>query len=524
MTAAEAQWTPKHNPWAIAITVSLATFMEVLDASVANVSLPHIAGSLSVGQDESTWVLTSYLVSNAIVLPLSGWLANKFGRKRFYMTCVALFTLTSMLCGAAPSLGWLVFFRVLQGLGGGGLAPVEQAILTDTFPASKRGTAFAIYGMTVILAPAVGPTLGGLITDYLSWRWVFFINIPVGILSLLLSSRLVEDPPHVTAARDKAGPIDLTGLLLITAGLASLEIVLDKGQSEDWFATRYIVVCSLVAAVCLVAAVVWEWNHEHPIVDVRLFRSRSFALSNLLMLSAGLVHYAATLTLPQFLQNIMRYSAADAGRVLSPGGLVVVLLMPLMGLGLSKLDTRKLAALGFFTLGVSLLVTARTLSTEIDFGTAVLLRAFQCAGVAFLFVPVSTLAFDQMDTTKRNSASGIVNLSRNLGGDIGIALVTTFFARRIQVHQSHLVEHLTLFDRPFAITFERLVAARTYAGATLAHAREQVLALVAQSTQRQAAVLSYLDGMWLIGLLALGMVPLVFLTNRPQPGGATAEH
>src|SRR5512146_1569493 len=285
MAPAEPQgFTGGHNPWVVAMTVTLATFMEILDTSIANVSLPHIAGNLSVSQDESTWVLTSYLVSNAIVLPVSGWFATRFGRKRFYMACVALFTTSSFLCGIAPNLGMLVFFRVLQGLGGGGLGPSEQAILADTFPPRQRGMAFALYGMAVVLAPAIGPTLGGYITDHFTWRWIFFINLPVGILSLLLTARVVVDPPHLAEARRRAGGIDYVGLSLIAVGLAALELVLDKGQEEDWFASGTITAASIFAAVTLVSFVVWEWRQEHPVVDVRMFRSRSFAAANMMML------------------------------------------------------------------------------------------------------------------------------------------------------------------------------------------------------------------------------------------------
>jgi DHA2 family multidrug resistance protein len=313
-------WTGGRNPWAIALVVTLATFMEVLDTSIANVSLPHIAGNLSVSQDESTWVLTSYLVSNAIVLPVSGWIATKMGRKRFYMTCVAIFTVSSFLCGMAPTLGSLVFFRILQGVEGGGLAPSEQAILADTFPPAKRGMAMAVYGMAVVLAPAIGPTLGGFITDNFSWRWVFFINVPVGIASLMLSNRMVTDPPHLKQARERAGGIDWIGLGLVATGLGCLEVVLDKGQEEDWFHSSFITGFSLVAVVALVSFVVWELNHENPIVDLKMFQRRSFAVANMLMLMLGVALFGSTVLLPQYLQVLMGYTAQQAGMALSPGG------------------------------------------------------------------------------------------------------------------------------------------------------------------------------------------------------------
>src|SRR5712671_6762132 len=301
MDAAEPS-RPAINPWIIALAVTLATFMEVLDTSIANVALPHIAGSLSAGTDESTWVLTSYLVSNAIVLPLSGWISSIIGRKRFYMSCVAIFTISSFLCGLAPNLGMLIFFRILQGAGGGGLQPSEQAILADTFPPQKRGMAFAIYGMAVVLAPAIGPTLGGYITDHTSWRWIFFLNVPVGIASMVLSSRILVDPPHLIEAKKRVGPVDTVGLGLIAVGLGALEYVLDKGQEDDWFNSHTIVIFATIAAVALVSFVLWEWRQEHPVVEVRLFRDRNFAVANLMMLVMGMALYGSTVLLPLYLQ------------------------------------------------------------------------------------------------------------------------------------------------------------------------------------------------------------------------------
>ncbi|MBV9947235.1 MAG: DHA2 family efflux MFS transporter permease subunit, partial [Myxococcales bacterium] len=364
-------WTGGRNPWLIALVVTMATFMEILDTSIANVSLPHIAGNLSVSQDESTWVLTSYLVSNAIVLPISGWIASKIGRKRFYMICVAVFTLSSFLCGIAPNLGSLIFFRILQGIGGGGLGPSEQAILADTFPPARRGMAMAVYGMAVVLAPAIGPTLGGFITDNFSWRWVFFINIPVGIASLLLTSRVVTDPPHLRAARVRTGGIDWLGLGLIATGLGCLEVVLDKGQEEDWFHSSFITGFSLVALVTLISFVVWEWRHENPIVDLRMFKRGSFAVANALMLMLGVALFGSTVLLPQYLQILLGYTAQQSGMALSPGGLVVIALLPMVGRLVSKVDTRLLVAFGFAVLSGSMFYMSRQLDLQMDFKTAV---------------------------------------------------------------------------------------------------------------------------------------------------------
>src|ERR1700720_2167212 len=323
-----AEWRPAVNPWIIALTVTLATFMEVLDTSIANVALPHIAGSLSAGQDESTWVLTSYLVSNAIVLPLSGWLSSIVGRKNFYMGCVALFTVSSFLCGLAPNLATLIICRVLQGAGGGGLQPSEQAILADTFPPAKRGMAFAVYGIAVVTAPAIGPTLGGWITDNFSWRWIFFINIPVGILSLALTSLLVSDPPWLRGKKSAGIKVDYIGFGLLAIGLGALQIVLDKGEREDWFETHYIVVLTVVAAICLIAVYFWERYHEHPIIEVRLFSDRTFLMACVMLFMVGFVLYATTLLLPQLAQTLMGYTAELAGLMIMPGGIALMLMMP----------------------------------------------------------------------------------------------------------------------------------------------------------------------------------------------------
>jgi DHA2 family multidrug resistance protein len=516
-------FTGGHNPWVVAMTVTLATFMEILDTSIANVSLPHIAGNLSVSQDESTWVLTSYLVSNAIVLPVSGWFATRFGRKRFYMTCVVLFTTSSFLCGIAPNLGALVFFRVLQGLGGGGLGPSEQAILADTFPPRQRGMAFAMYGMAVVLAPAIGPTLGGYITDHFSWRWIFFVNIPVGIVSLLLTSRVVVDPPHLAAARARVGPIDYVGLSLITVGLGALELVLDKGQEEDWFASNLIAASSIVAAMALVFFVVWEWRQEHPVVEVRMFRSRSFSAASLMMLVLGIALFGSTVLLPQYMQVWMGYSAQQAGEALSPGGLVVIMLLPLVGRLVSRMDARYLIAFGFAVLSAALFHVVRTLYPGIDFGTAVSLRAYQSVGLAFLFVPINSVAYAGVPPEKNNAVSGIVNLARNMGGDIGIAFVTTLIARRSQLHQARLAEAVAPGDPTILARLAGITRALEHAGSTTAEASRQAYGAVYRELVRQAQTLAYLDAFYLLAWFSVAMVPLVFLT-RPVKGGAVGGH
>src|SRR5271157_1657147 len=441
-------WRPAVNPWIIAITVTLATFMEVLDTSIANVALPHIAGSLSAGQDESTWVLTSYLVSNAIILPLSGWLSSIMGRKNFYMSCVALFTVSSFLCGLSPNLATLIVCRVLQGIGGGGLQPSEQAILADTFPPAKRGMAFAVYGIAVVTAPAIGPTLGGWITDNFTWRWIFFINIPVGILSLLLTSRLIQDPPYLKRRKLSETTIDYVGLGFVALGLGTLQVVLDKGQRDDWFESHFIVVLSLIAAASLIFVIIWEWRHKDPIVDLHLFRNSTFGISNLLMFMLGFALLGSTLLLPLFMQTMLGYTAQQAGLALMPGGFTIMLLLPLVGFLLSRYAPRWLLFFGLVVLSGSLFHMAG-FDLDIDFRTAATARVFQAAGMAFLFVPINTAAYAFLPREKNNAASGLMNLARNIGGSVGISLVTTMLDRRSQVHQSDLSHNLSAGNPAF---------------------------------------------------------------------------
>jgi DHA2 family multidrug resistance protein len=517
-------WTGGRNPWAIALIVSMATFMEVLDTSIANVSLPHIAGDLSVTQDESTWVLTSYLIANAVVLPISGWAATKLGRKRFYMICVALFVVSSLLCGMAPSLGTLVLCRVLQGIGGGGLAPSEQAILVDTFPAAKRGGAMAVYGMAVVLAPAIGPTLGGFITEHLSWRWVFFINVPVGLLSLVLTNRMVSDPPHLAEMRKRSGGIDYIGLGLIALALGCMEFVLDKGQEDDWFHSTAIVAFALTSAVALVTFVVWEWQEKHPVIDVHLFTNRTLASSAGMMLLVGFVLYAPTVLLPQFEQALMGYTAEQAGETLSPAGLSMLVYMPIAGFLVGRIDPRWLIGFGAALLVTSLLFVAGHLYVGIDFRTALLLRLFQIAGLGFLFVPINTIVYSGIPPEKGNAVSGIMNLGRNMGGSIGIALVTTVIARHAQTHQAHLSELANNYNPAFVARLGGIAAAFEHAGSSAADAARQALAVVYRQTQLQAVQLAYLDAFRIVALGALLFLPLLFIARVPRHARPTMGH
>jgi len=514
---------PAVNPWIIAIAVTLATFMEVLDTSIANVALPHIAGSLSAGQDESTWVLTSYLVSNAIVLPLSGWLSSIVGRKRFYMGCVALFTISSALCGFAPNLPMLIIFRVMQGAGGGGLQPSEQAILADTFPPAKRGLAFAVYGAAVVVAPAIGPTLGGWITDNFSWRWIFFVNIPVGILSLVLTSRLIQDPSDFRRRKWSETRVDYMGLGLIAVGLGALQIVLDKGQREDWFESPFIVVLSVISAAALLFAIVWEWRHKDPIVDLHLFRQRTFATANFLMFMLGFALLGSTLLLPLFAQTLLGYTAEQAGLALSPGGFTILVLLPLVGFLISRYDGRWLIAFGLTTLSLALLHMT-TFDLAVDFRTVVLARCFQGAGLAFLFVPINTAAYSSLPREKNNAASGLMNLARNIGGSVGISFVTTLLARRTQYHQARLSENLTAGSGPLNNLLQGLAATFRRGGLDAATALQKAYAMLQANVIQQATMQAYVDCFWMLGTVMICLVPVVFVMKKAKPGGAIAAH
>ena len=513
------------NPWVIAVTVTLATFMEVLDTSIANVALPHIAGNLSAGADEATWVLTSYLVSNAIVLPLSGWFSGLIGRKKFYMACVTLFTVSSFLCGLAPSLGVLVIFRILQGAGGGGLQPSEQAILNDTFPLAKRGMAFAVYGLAVVVAPTIGPWLGGWITDNFSWRWIFYINVPVGIISLILTNFLVSDPPYMKKANLKAGfRIDYIGIGLISLGLGSMQIILDKGQREDWFSSKFIVVFFALMLVGIIAGILWELREKEPVVDLRMLKDRNFAVATVAMFFLGFVLYASTVLIPQLLQELLGYSAQLAGMALSPGGAVIMCMMPVVGILVSKVDTRILITFGCIVSASALFVMAGW-DLGLDYGHAVRARMLQSFGLAFLFIPINVAAFAYVPKEKSNMGTGIINLARNIGASVGIATVTTMLDRRAQFHQARLAEHANIFSTAYRNLTNGLQVKLVAAGSTTAHASAQAHAMVYGTIQRQAVMLAFLDNFKMLGVVFFAVIPILLLMRKPRvPAGGVPVH
>jgi len=522
LPARQAYVRPAINPWFIALTVTLATFMEVLDTSIANVSLPHIAGGLGAGVDESTWILTSYLVSNAIVLPMSGWFSSLIGRKRFYMSCVAVFTISSFLCGLAPNLAMLIFFRVLQGAGGGGLQPSEQSILADTFAPEKRGMAFAVYGMAVVVAPAIGPTLGGFITDNYSWRWIFYINVPIGIISMLLTSRVISDPPHLSGARREGGiTIDYIGLGLLALGLGALQVVLDKGQRDDWFGSNFILSLTIISIVALISVILWEWHTAHPIIDLKLFRDRSFAIGNSMMFMLGFILLGTTLLLPLFTQTMLGYSAESAGLALMPGGLVILASMPIVGFLLSRYDPRRIMIFGLSML-VAALFYMSNFNLDIDFKTAALARIIQGMGLACLFVPINTVAYSYLPPDKNNAASGLINLARNVGGSIGISFVTTMLDRRAQFHRAQLSAHLNPANPRVQQMLQGASGAlRTNSGQA---ATMQSYGLLQRMLDRQSTMLSYIDNFHILALITLAMIPFVFLIRKPRRRGGVPAH
>ena len=514
------------SPWLVTITVGFAAFMEVLDISIANVALQHIAGSLAASADESTWVLTSYLVTNAIVLPISGWLASMIGRKRYFISCIIGFSITSLLCGTAPSLAVLIIARGLQGITGGGLQPNAQAILADTFPPARRGMAFAAYGIAVVFAPAIGPTLGGWITDNFTWRWVFLLNVPVGILLSLLAGRVLTDPPELVARRKvRLGAglnLDYIGLTLLVLGMGALQIVLDKGQEDDWFASAFITRLSVVSAVSLICFVVWELRRADPIVDLRLLADRNFAVGNVLMFVLGFALLATTALLPLFVQTLLGYTATDAGLVISPGGLALMLMMPVVGALSGKIDARWLIALGFVGCALALYLMTR-FDGEIDYATIAWARTYQSVPLALLFIPINTVAMAAMPMAKSNNASAIINMVRNIGGSVGISLATTLIARREQYHQSVLVEHTTSLSSQYNAAVHALQQAYLAYSGSAVDALHQAQAQIYAMVQRQAAFLSFNDAFWVMAIILVAMIPLAFLMCKPPPGAVPLQ-
>ena len=502
------------NPWVVTVSVMLATFMEVLDTTVVNVSIPHIAGNLAATNEEGTWVVTSYLVSNAIVLPISGWLANHMGRKRLLLACVAGFTVTSLCCGLATTLTQLIIFRVLQGLTGGGLQPLAQAILLETFPKERHGHAMAAFGIGILLAPILGPTLGGWITDNYSWRWIFYLNLPVGALSLFLMNKFVFDPHYVK--RGNGSRVDLWGIGFLALGIGSLQILLDTGQRKDWFSSQYIRVFAALCLFGLVALIVREMMTDHPVVDLRVLRDRSFSAGVFLISMLGFVLYASLVLLPLYLQTLMGYPAYNAGLALSPRGIGALLFTPLAGHLTTKTDPRRLLGVGI-VLGSVTMFQLSGLNLNAGFWDIFWAQVLQGVALAFLFIPLMSLAMSHISPEKMGNATSIFNLMRNIGGSVGIALMTTFLARRSQVHQNHLVANVTTGSPQTLRLLQGLRAGFISHGIDGVTATRKALTALYGMVQQHAMMLAFVEAFWLMGVVFLGMLIFLPLLQYSKP-------
>jgi MFS transporter, DHA2 family, multidrug resistance protein len=519
-----------RNPWLVAVVVSIATFMVVLDTAIANVSLRYIAGSLAASVDESTWVVTTYLIANAVVLPASGWLSNVLGRKRFYMICVALFTASSLLCGLAPNLSLLIVFRILQGLGGGGMPTSEQAILADTFPPARRGQAFALYGIAVIVAPTVGPTVGGWITDNFSWHWIFFINVPIGLVSLALVHWLVEEPEVLERERRerlaKGLKVDWVGFLLIALTLGCLEVVLDRGQIDDWFRSGTIITFSVLAGLSFLVFVPWELMHEDPIVELRLLFHRQFGMAFFVMLMIGAILFGSNQIMPQLLQTTFPYTAMLSGLAMMPGGIAMLVIMPIAGQVTGRFQPKYLMSIGLAGIALSMWYST-SLTPDASFDYFGWVRVYQMVGLPFMFIPINTVAYDGLPPNKTNQASALMNVARNLGGSIGISIANVVLTQRTQFHQSRLVENTIPSSPVFQSTLQQMTKYFQQHGVSTGDANGQAMGLIGQMIRTQAALMAYIDVFYVCAITAALMIPLVLLLVRRvqvQGGRAAVGH
>jgi DHA2 family multidrug resistance protein len=517
MTAQTAR--PAINPWFIAISVMLATFMEVIDTSIASVALPHIAGSLSATTDEATWVLTSYLVANAVVLPASGWFSLRFGRKRFLITCIVIFTISSFACGAATSLGMILIARAVQGAGGGALQPLSQAILLESFPQEKRGSAMAVFALGVVVAPVLGPTLGGWLTDAYSWRWAFYINIPIGVAAIAMISRFVVDPPYIKNA--KPGRIDAIGLGLLALWLGALQVILDKGQEVDWFGATWLRWTAVILVVTFVGFLMRQFLAKSPLVDLKVFRNRNFALGCLLIGLFGAVIYGVVTILPLFYQTLLGYTASAAGWAVSPRGVGAVCIMPIIAVLTGKVDSRFLIFTGFVIFGITSMVMS---NLTLDIGPYSLLWPVVISGAAsgMVFVPLSTTAMGTLPNEKIGNASGLFNLMRNVGGSIGISIVNTLITRHEQIHRAFLAKDTAPERLPFQQTFNTLYGTMVHNGAGPVVAANQAYQVIQNNIEAQATLMSYIDDFRYLAFACFGCGLVVMLLKRVRPNKAAA--
>jgi MFS transporter, DHA2 family, multidrug resistance protein len=524
--ALQGHWKPSVNPWLIAMTVALAAFMEVLDTSIANVALQHIGGSLGASADEATWVLTSYLVSNAIVLPLGGWASSLMGRRNFFVLCISGFTVASFLCGAAPSLPILLLCRVLQGTFGGGMQPMAQAIMADSFEPHKRGQAFALYGLVAVLAPSIGPTLGGFITDNFSWRWIFFINIPVGIVAFILVTRLVEDPPWIKADLSRLRNMDYLGLSFLAIAMGGLQIMLDKGEENDWFSSDFIRFFGFLFIFGIVGLVVWEWRQKDPLINLRLFRFRNFAICCFLMMLVGGVLNANTVLQPQFTQQLLGYTATTAGLALTAGGVTLVFMMPFAGIATGRIAARYLAAFGFTMLVITFRYAAVVTNLQMSFAEASWLRVVQMLPLPFCFISITNAAYVGMPKEQSNQVAGLINFVRNIGGSILIAITNAQVTSRSMWHEQHLQQAMV----PGTMAYDQHNQALTgmlshsFGGA---NSGAMALAQIYHQLNQQAQTQGYQDVYMELSYASILLIVLSFMLSKNRPGegaGAGAVH
>jgi DHA2 family multidrug resistance protein len=510
------------NKWLITITVMLPTIMEIVDTSVANVALPHMQGSLNVSTDEITWVLTSYLVANAIVLPMTGWLSRMFGRKRFLITCIVFFTLASFLCGAAPNLGALIFFRILQGAAGGALVPNSQAILMETFPPKEQGMAMAIFGIGAMFGPIIGPALGGYVTDQLNWRWIFYINIPIGVIAVIMAAAYLVDPEYLRN-RQKVS-IDYWGLALLVLGFGSLQIVLDKGHQEDWFDSAFIVAFTIVAVISLVLLVVVELRHKQPIVNLRLFRIVSYSAGNFLMFVFGFCLYSAIMLIPLLLQTLMGYDATLAGMVLAPGGIITLCTMPFVGAALSRgVEGRRIVFCGL-CIGATAMFIMQGFTLEASYWDFVWPRMVLGLGLGMIFVPLTTTTLAAIPKPEMGNATGMYNLLRNIGGSVGIAVSATLVARFSKLYENTLVAHVQPTNPLFQKKLEVLSQAVVARGVPPSEAEQTALAMIYNMVSRQAGILAFNHTFWILGIAFLLVIPCLLLLRTTRGGPPAAPH
>jgi DHA2 family multidrug resistance protein len=517
--ASDRNWKPAANPWAIALVVTMVAFMEILDTTIVNVALPHIAGSMSASTDDASWTLTSYLVANGIVLPISGWFGNLLGRKRYFLICIVMFTVCSFLCGIAGSLGQLIIFRLLQGFFGGGLQPTQQSIILDTFEPSKRGLAFAVTAVATIVAPVIGPTLGGWITDNYNWRWIFFINVPIGIVAFFAISALVEDPPWQKRAEKRGrGGIDYIGLALIALAFGTLQIVMDRGEDDDWLGSPFIVTFAIIATLALIGTVVWLWNARRPVVNIHVFADKNFSLGCVMIFSMAMVLYSSAVIIPQLAQEVLNYTAFDAGMILSPGALLVVFAIPIVTKAAPYIQTRFIIAFGFLSLGLSL-VYSHGLTPTIDFKTLAMMRAAQSFGLAFLFVPISTITYSTLPKELNGDAAALFTMFRNLAGSIGIALATSMVTERTQVRNAYLSQNLTPFNQSYQEFLDRSAQQLQSMGVAPDAVHQRAVNLAYTTLHTQASLLAYTDVFAMCAILAFCIIPLTFLFSPSKGGG-----